>query len=258
MTKLSLPQTHWLTWRCMQTRLAACDESGFTLIELLIAATLFLVVVGAAMTVMVAASNTQARDQAYAIQVQTSQVALAKLMHDLRDAESPVTVGPGTLQFRVVVPGSDGSTTAWNVKYDCTAPDSLGAPYTRCARTQAVAPNSPPSYASTAGAQDIQHVWNNPTNTQDLGSGNDYSAFCKPDGSAPSGSVFYAQNPNIADTNTSPPACDQTYQLIVGNAPDYVKVRVQVPSGGDQPNSAIKHYIVLSDGTYLPNLDQTQ
>jgi prepilin-type N-terminal cleavage/methylation domain-containing protein len=243
--------------RRTQGRPPACAESGFTLVEVLIALALFFVVMAAVTTVMVSASNTQARDQAYAAQVQTSQVALARLVHDLRGAEAPVTVGPGTIQFRLAINAS-GSTTTWNVKYDCTAPDTLGTPYRRCARTQAVAPSAPPAYTSTPGSADIQHVWNNPANTTDLSSGNDYSAFCMTNGSAPSGSVFFAQNPNIANTTTSPPACDQTYQLIVGNAPDYVQVRIQVPAAGDPLRNGLKHAIVLSDGTYLANLDQTQ
>jgi hypothetical protein len=223
------------------------------LIEALVALSLFLVVVGAITTVISASANTQARDQSYGTEIQTSQTALATLVHDLRAAESPVIVGPGTLQFRLAV----GSTT-YNVKYDCTAPDSLGSPYTRCARTQAVSPASPPAYSSTAGAADIQHVWNNPTNTSDLANGDDYSAFCKSDGSAPSGSVFFPQNYTIANTDSSPPACDQTYQLIVANAPDYVQIRIQVPASGDQTINGLKHFIVLNDGTYLPNLDPSQ
>jgi prepilin-type N-terminal cleavage/methylation domain-containing protein len=257
MRKLSLPQTPWLIGRTQIGR-AACAESGFTLVEVLIALALFFVVMAAVTTVMVSASNTQARDQAYATEVQTSQVALARLVHDLRGAEAPVTVGPGTIQFRLIVNGSGGTSTSWNVKYDCTAPDTLGTPFTRCARTQAVAPSAPPAYTSTAGPLDLQHVWNNPTNTSDLSAGNDYSAFCMTNGSAPSGSVFFAQNPNIADTTSSPPACDQTYQLIVGNAPDYVQVKIQVPAAGDPIRNGLQHAVVLSDGTYLANLDQTQ
>jgi prepilin-type N-terminal cleavage/methylation domain-containing protein len=261
MRKLSLPQTRKLNWR--RTRKSdrchsACGEDGFTLIELLVAMAVFVVVIAASTTVMVSATNSQVRDQAYSSEVQTSQTALSRLVRDLRDAEAPVTVTPGTIQFRLVVAGSGGSTTTYNVKYDCTAPDTLGSPYTRCARTQAQAPNSPPAYSSTPGEDDIQHIYNNPNNTNDLTSGNDYSAFCTTTGSGPSGSVFFAQNPNIADTNATPPACDQTYQLIVASAPDYVQVRIQVPAAGDQSAHGIKHYIVLSDGAYLANLDQSQ
>jgi type II secretory pathway pseudopilin PulG len=233
-------------------------EAGFMLVEALVALSLFLVVVGAITTVISASANTQARDQSYGNEIQTSQTALAKLVHDLRAAESPVIVGPGTIQFRLVVGNNSGGSTTYNVKYDCTAPDTLGSPYSRCARTQAIYPSAPPAYSSTAGGSDIQHVWNNPTNTSDLASGNDYSAFCKSDGSGPTGSVFFAQNYTIANTDSSPPACDQTYQLIVAGAPDYVQIRVQVPASGDQTRNGLKHFIVLNDGTYLPNLDPSQ
>lgn len=232
------------------------------LIEMLVATAMLLFVVGAATTIMIDASNGQVRDQAYSTEVQVSQTALARLVHDLRQAQAPVTVSPGSVQFQLVV-GSSGSTTTYNVKYDCTAPDTLGAPYTRCARTQAVAPSPPPAYRSTPGGDDIQHIYNNPSNTNDLASGNDYSAFCTTSGSAPSGSVFFAQNPNIADTNPTPPACDQTYQLIVASSPDYVQVRIQIPAAGDGKSNALtaaglKHFVVLSDGAYLANLDQSQ
>lgn len=223
------------------------------LIELLVASAVLLVVLGVVMTVLVATSRTQARDQSYAQEVQTSQTALSRLIHDLREAQAPVTVGPGTIQFSLGIGG-----TTWNVKYDCTAPDTLGGSYRRCARTQAQAPNTPPAYGSTAGSSDLQHVWNNPANTSDLGSGDDYSAFCKSDGSAPTGSVFFAQNPNVTNSDGSNAACDQTYQLIVATSPDYVQVRIQVPAAGDQTNSSLKHFIVLNDGTYLPNLDSSQ
>lgn len=248
-------------------RIAAVQASGqlgFTLIELLVAMALTLVVLGAATFALQSTTRAQRRDQAYQQELQSAQAALARLIHDLREATSfsltpgaaPTPVGPGLIEFQMPIAGQPGS--YYNVEYDCAAPDTLGAPYTRCARTQAVAPALPPAPGSTPGPEDIQHVWNNPTNTGDLTTGNDYAAFCTTTGSAPSGSVFFVQNPNYPDPNTSPPPCDEAYELSVAQDPDYVQVRVAVTAGGDLQSGGLKHLIVLQDGTYLPNIDQGQ
>jgi type II secretory pathway pseudopilin PulG len=232
------------------------------LIELLVAMALTLVVVTAVSFALQSTTRTQRRDQAYQQELQSAQVALARLIHDLRQATSfsltsggaPTPVQPGVLEFQMPVPGQPGS--YYNVEYNCNALDTLGPPYTRCARTQALAPALPPPAGPTPGPLDIQHVWNNPTNTADLANGNDYAAFCTTTGSGPSGSVFFVQNPNYPDPNASPPPCDQTYELIVAQDPDYIQVRVAVPAGGDLQSGGLQHLIVLQDGTYLPNIDE--
>ncbi len=228
-------------------------ESGFMLVELLVALSLFLVVAGAAMTMLVVTSHTQARDMAYRQEVQTSEIGLARLVHDLREATAFLQpVQPGVLEFQMAINGQ-----TYNVEYNCNAPDTLGAPYTRCARTQALAPAAPP--AATANANppptDIQHVWNNATNTSGLLAGNDWGAFCNTAGTAPSGSVFFVQNPSTANPDPSPPACDETYEDIVAQQPDYIQVRIQVTAGGDLSRGGLKHFIVLQDGAYVPALD---
>jgi hypothetical protein len=223
------------------------DEDGISLVELLVAMAMLLVVIVPVMTMLVVSGRTENRDQAYAQEVQSSQTALARLIHDLRTATSFQDAGPGLLEFQDV----DGATT-YNVMYDCTAPDSLGAPYTRCARTQAVAPALPPPAGATAGPEDIQHVWNNPTNTS---GGTDYATFCNGTGSAPSGGVFFVSNPNTPNTDGSTLACDEAYEDLVAAHPDYVQISVRLPAGGDLQNGGLAHSIVLADGTYLPNLD---
>jgi type II secretory pathway pseudopilin PulG len=220
--------------------------------ELLVAMVMLLVVVGATLTLLVVATRTQARDQSYAQEVSTTQVALARLVHDVRGAISVGPVGPGQLQFAETVYVA-GVPTTYNVEYNCTAPDTLGSPYTRCARTQAVAPALPPVYGSTPGPQDIQHVWNNPSN---LTSGNTFATFCNSTGSATSGSVFFVSNPNTANPDGSSLTCDETYEEVwVAPHPTYLRVRLQVPASGDQKSGGLKHYTVLQDGTYLPNSD---
>jgi prepilin-type N-terminal cleavage/methylation domain-containing protein len=229
------------------------DQRGFTLVEVLVALSMFLVIAAASMTMLVATSRTQARDIAYRQEIQTSQVGLARLVHDLREASAFVMpVQPGVIEFQMPISG-----TTYNVEYNCTAPDTLGPPYTRCARTQAVAPAAPPVATANANPPptDIQHVWNNPANTAGLASGNDWGAFCNTTGTAPSGSVFYVQNPSTANPDGSTLVCDETYEDIVAKQPDYIQVRVQVPASGDQKNGGLKHFVVLQDGAYIQALD---
>jgi prepilin-type N-terminal cleavage/methylation domain-containing protein len=229
----------------------ASRQCGFTLIELLIVMLGFVIVITATTNILLATASTQKRDQSYAQEVASAQGALARLVRDLRQATTfPVPVLPGVIEFQEQV-----GTTTYNVKYDCTATDSLGLPYRRCARTQAVAPATPPAAGATPGPDDIQHVWNNPGNTSDISAGHDYSSFCTTTGSAASGSVFFVSNPNTANTDGSTFACDETYEQIVSQAPDYVQVRIDVPAAGDQVTAGLRHMIVLQDGTYLPNLD---
>ena len=240
-----------------RSRASSADRSpesgqrGFTLVELLMVMLGFIIILTATTNILVVSARTQKRDQSYAQEVANAQSAVARLVHDVRQATSfPIPALPGVIEFQIQVRG-----TTYNVKYDCTARDSLGSPYRRCARTQAIAPAQPPLAGNTAGPEDIQHVWNNPTNTADLSNGQDYSAFCTPTGSAASGSVFFVGNPNTPNSDGSTLACDESYEGIVAPAPDYVQVRVQVPASGDQLSGGLRHMIVLQDGTYLPNLD---
>ena len=102
-------------------------QHGYTMIEMLVGMTLTLFIAGATMTLLEAATRAQSRDQSYAQEITSTQTALARLVHDLRQASSFSLVSANVLQFQMVANG-----TAINVRYDCTASDSLGTAYRRC------------------------------------------------------------------------------------------------------------------------------
>lgn len=217
----------------------AYRETGTTLIELLVVSTLLVGVVGATLTFLDFGARTQQRDQSFGQQLTTSQHTLARLMHDLREATKIVTASPNTVEFLLPV-----GTTTYDVKYDCTQPDSLGSGYTRCSRLQSVYPNPLPSPPATAGANDIPHVQNGGVLT-----------YCKLDGSNQAGSIFFFQDATVPDTNISPPACDEPYQqTVAGLNPAYVQVLVKVPAGGGQPAAGATHSTELESGAFLQNL----
>jgi len=218
------------------------SQAGFGLIELLIVMAMLIVIVGATLSAMESMSSDQTRDQSYARELTNTQTALARLVHDLRQATSFQSIAPNSITFQLVANG-----TTYNVEYNCTAPDSLGSAYTRCARTQAVAPATPPSAPATAGSLDIQHIANGNINT-----------FCTADGSGPSGSVFWVDNPNIANTDGSTAACDEAFEQEIGpqlHVPTFVQVLVQVPASGDQAKGGLTHLTTLKSGAFLPNSD---
>lgn len=217
-------------------------EHGFTLIEILIAMVLTLFIAGTTMTVLNVATQAQSRDQSYAQEVTGTQTALARLVHDLRQATAFSFVSPSVVQFQMVVNGS-----TYNVRYDCTASDSLGSAYRRCARSQALAPTAPAAAGSTAGALDILHVANGTVAT-----------FCNPLGTATSGSVFFISNPTIPNTDGSTLACDEAYENLIGpqlKVPTYVQVQVNVPASGGLVRGGLNHQTVLKSGAFLPNSD---
>jgi prepilin-type N-terminal cleavage/methylation domain-containing protein len=230
--------------RAAANRLRAriCSQRGYTLIEMLVGMTLTLFIAAATLTLLEAATRAQSRDQSYAQEITSTQTALARMVHDLRQATAFGLVSPNAIQFQMVAGGA-----TINVKYDCTASDSLGAAYRRCARTQAVAPGTPPAAGTALGALDIQHVANGTLAT-----------FCNPLGSAPSGSVFFVSNPTIANTDGSALACDEAYENLIGpqlKVPTYVAVQVNVPASGDQVRGGLSHQTVLRNGAFLPNSD---
>ncbi len=224
-----------------EARRGSTSESGFTLIELLIAMVLMLVIVGTTLTALDVLTRTQTRDQAYAQEVTSTQTVFARLLHDLRQATMFQSVTPNSIKFQMVTGAS-----AYNVAYDCTASDSLGSPYTRCAETQALAPALPAAPGSL-GSLDIAHVKDGATAT-----------FCNTAGSAPSGSVFFVSNPNIPNTDGSILKCDEAYEReIAGLAggPTYVQVQVSIPAKGDLMTGGLSHLTTLQSGVFLPNLD---
>jgi hypothetical protein len=219
-------------------------ESGFGLVELLVSMLMLMLVVGATVSMLVSTGNAQLRDATYGQEVTATQTALARMVHDLREATQVLFVTPSKIEFQM--PPASGVTET--VLYDCTASDTLGSAYTRCARTQSTG-GTPPVAGSKPGPDDIQHIYNN--------AAHGYSTFCKSDGSAPSGAVFYITNSNIANTDGSTAACDEAYEDELGSivdGPEYVQVQVEVPASNGLTRVGTTHYTVLDSGVFLPNL----
>jgi type II secretory pathway pseudopilin PulG len=211
-------------------------------VELIVGIALLLVVASATFTALQAATNRQSADTSFAEEVRENQAAMARLTHDLRQATSFQSISANAIQFQMSVGGQ-----TLNVKYTCGASDTLGSAYSRCARTQAVAPASPPSPGSTAGSSDIQHITNGSIST-----------FCNTTGSATSGSVFFVSNPDVPNTDGSVLACDEAYEQLVGpqlRVPTYIQVLVKATAGGDQVKGGLTHLTVLQAGVFLPNSD---
>lgn len=206
---------------------------------------ILVVVVGATLTLLESGSRTQRSDEAFAQEITSAQVAVARLTHDLREAQTIVSASPNMLEFLMpatqTVNGTSQTVTL-DIRYDCTQSDSLGAPYTRCARTESTYPNPVPAPSATASSVDIAHVENGAINT-----------YCNGSGSAPSGSVFFYSNSNTTNPDASPPPCDENYQGIVAARPDFVQVLIRVPASGDLPSGGLNHATVLSSGVYLRN-----
>ena len=224
------------------------EQSGFTLVELLISMLVLLLALIPIFDSLVIGRQTENRDANYADELQTADVAMTRLIHDVREASSFQTVTPGLLKFQVTQNG-----TLYNVSYDCTASDSMGAPYTRCARTQAVAPTPAPAATSAVSDLDIQHVYNNPTNTT---GGNEFATYCNATGTGLSGSIFFPENGNTANTDGGGLACDEAYEDLVAALPTYVQIRLMLPAnGGQTTQGGYQHLIVLKGGAYIPNSD---
>lgn len=225
-----------------RARARAQSQDGFGLIELLVVIVMMIIIVGATLSAIEAATRTQTRDQSYAQEVTDTQTAMARLVHDLRQAISFQSIAPNAIQFQLIANG-----TTYNVAYNCTAADSLGSPYTRCARTQAVAPATPPAPPAKAGSLDIQHIANGNITT-----------FCNADGTGASGAVFWVANPTIANNDGSTASCDEAYENEIGpqlRLPTFVQVLVRVPASGDQVHGGLSHLTVLKNGAFLPNSD---
>jgi prepilin-type N-terminal cleavage/methylation domain-containing protein len=216
------------------------DSRGFTLVEMLVAIAVALVIFGATLSALEVMTRAQSRDQAYAAEVTGTQTTFARLIHDLRQASLFTSVTANSVSFQMVV----GSAT-YNVAYNCAAADSLGGSYTRCARTQAVAPATPAAPGATTSSFDIQHMANGRIST-----------FCNAGGTATSGSVFFPANPNVANTDGSGLACDEAYEREIASLqPTSLLVHVQVPASGDLRSGGLTHQTVLSSAVFMPNLD---
>ena len=131
-------------------------ESGFALMELLAALVVGIVLMSATFAALNSTTKAQIRDQAYAQEVTATQTALARMVHDLREA-TEIRVRDA-VQGRV--PDAADRRQTYTVLYDCTASDTLGSGYTRCARTQTTS-GSLPAAGSKPGTEDVQHIYNN-------------------------------------------------------------------------------------------------
>jgi type II secretory pathway pseudopilin PulG len=223
----------------------AREDAGVMLVELLVVISMLALVVGATLAMLQTTTAAQNRDQAYAQEITTSTASLARLAHDLRQSTQIVSAGPNSVEFYMPATVSD-TTVVYDIKYVCTAADSRGVGFTRCARLQSTYPATLPSIPATASSTDIVHVTN----------GN-IATYCTSNGAAPSGSVFFYQNAAIADTNPSPPPCDESYVARVALSPTYVQLRIAVPASGDLASAAhaMTHTTVLQNGVYMRNLD---
>jgi type II secretory pathway pseudopilin PulG len=214
------------------------------LIELLSALVVMILIMSATFAALNSTTKAQTRDQAYAQEVTATQTAIARMVHDLRQATLVLLVTPSKIEFQM--PPIGGKT--YTVLYDCTASDTLGSGYTRCARTQ-TSSGSLPAAGSTPGPQDIQHVYND--------AAHGFSTFCSANGSGPSGAVFLPSNPNFANTDGSSAACDEAYEQEIGtvvDGPEYVQIQVQVPASNGRKNTGTTHLTTLTAGVFLPNL----
>ncbi len=232
------------TPRLTRLRRRLAGERGFSLIELLVAMVIAIPVVTATFYALEQGTRAQLRDQSFADEVTSTQVSVARMLRDIRQATTLLDAQPNRIEFLMpqwqTVNGVTSQITL-DVRYVCTVADSR-AGYTRCARTQATSGNLLPSPSASAGPADIQHVINGPI-----------SQYCKADGSGPSGSVFFYSNANTANTDSSPPACDENYENLVAQRPDYVQVLIRVPASGSQTSGGLTHQTVLNGGAYLRN-----
>jgi prepilin-type N-terminal cleavage/methylation domain-containing protein len=225
-------------------------QAGFTLMEVMIAMALMMVILLATFYSLDSTSRSQERFQSYGEEITTAQAAMSQLVHDLREATEVLFVTPDKIEFQVPLKNTvTGVTTTYTVLYDCTAPDSLGSGYTRCARTQSSS-GTPPAAGSTfpPPPTDIQHVYNNASR---------YSTFCNSTTGQPSGAVFFILNSNISNTDGSTAYCDEAYEWELAglvNGAEYVQITVDVPASGDQTSFGLAHKTVLETGTFLPNL----
>jgi type II secretory pathway pseudopilin PulG len=219
-------------------------ESGFALVELLTVLVMMVLLMSATFAALNSTTKAQTRDQTYAQEVTSTQTAVARLVHDLRQATEVLFVTPSKIEFQMPPVGG----TTYTVLYDCTASDSLGSAYTRCARTQ-TSSGSVPAAGSSPGPEDVQHIYND--------AAHGFTTFCNASGTAPSGAVFFPTNNNFPDTDGSTAACDEAYEQEIGSLVDgplYVQITVQVPASGTLKNSGTTHLTTITSGAFLPNL----
>ena len=119
-------------WRAaLVSRNAARDESGFSLIELLVAATLMVVVFGAALALFDTTARIAPKDQERAHAIRDAQVGLHRMTRELRQADAVYAATATLVDVQLTIGG-----VSTRVVYDCNRP--------RCVR-RAGAGTGPPA-----------------------------------------------------------------------------------------------------------------
>ena len=114
----------------LASRNAARDEDGFSLIELLVAASLMVVVFGAALALFDTTARIAPKDQERAHAIRDAQVGLHRMTRELRQADAVYAATPTLLDVQLTIGG-----VPTRVVYDCDRP--------RCLRREIVGGTSP-------------------------------------------------------------------------------------------------------------------
>lgn len=107
------------------------DESGFMLMELLVVVALFMVVVGATVSLLDVGSRSASRDQAFADEISAAEAGLGGMVHEIRQATSVTATTPNYIDFVVTLAGQPT-----RVAYECDV-SVAGTSFRRCVRLSA-------------------------------------------------------------------------------------------------------------------------
>lgn len=118
------------------------DEAGFVLMELLVVVGLFLVVVGATLTLLAVGTRSATRDQAFADEISSSESGLGQMVHEIRQATSVTATTPNSIDFVATLGGQP-----MRVFYECDIPVP-GTPFNKCVRLSAAAGAALPALAT--------------------------------------------------------------------------------------------------------------
>jgi hypothetical protein len=203
------------------------SETGVTLLEMLLASAMLIVILTAALAVLVSAMHSGNTSQDFSEEIQDEQVGLARMVHDIRQADQVLVATGSTIRF--VKAGATVSV----VQYECDVPQA--GSLQECTRVQAALPagTSPDAVALPAaarGAVVIERVTNGTT-------------------------VFSYTAPGQAGTDSTGQPVDASGAPL---PPTYVQAQVSVPSAGRLAGSRLAqlhHTTVLSSGAYLRNAD---
>ncbi len=126
------------------------QQAGFSLMELLVAQALFLVVMGAAVTMLDTQSKLAPRDKERASAMREAQVGLAGIVRELRQTRTVIFASASRFEVELERDG-----VLRRVGYKCDQPSAVDDPdnpfdqtYLRCVRVEGPAGSSLPSYSS--------------------------------------------------------------------------------------------------------------